>query len=152
LTDRTDDALGAGRFNLALIATFALLAMILAAVGIYGSIACGVQERSREFGVRLALGARPRRILLSALWDPIQVGIAGSLLGTIVAIVLGTVLGNALYLVPGQHGGLLYGVKSTEPLALAGASLALITVTALSGFIPALQAMRTDPLSALRTE
>jgi predicted permease len=152
MTDRVTDTLKQARFNLALIALFAALAVILAGVGIYGSMACAIEERTREFGVRIALGALPRRILGEALRESIRVGFAGCLLGTLLVLVLARVLGNALYLVPGQHGGLLYQVGMTNPTALGAASALLIAVAILAGFFPARRATRVDPLIALRSE
>jgi ABC-type antimicrobial peptide transport system permease subunit len=74
------------------------------------------------------------------------------LLGTAITIVLARILGNALYLVPGKHGGLLYGITTTDPIALAGSFVALIAIATLSGLVPARQATRIDPLVALRND
>jgi ABC-type antimicrobial peptide transport system permease subunit len=152
LTQRVDDALKGDRFNLLLIGFFAAAAMLLAAVGIYGAMACAVQERTREFGVRLALGAMPRAILGAALSESARVGVAGSLLGAAITLGLARVLGSALYLVPGEHGGLLYGVKTTDPIALGAAFFTMIAVATLSGVVPARHATRIDPLVVLRNE
>jgi putative ABC transport system permease protein len=152
LTQSVDDALQEDRFNLLLIGFFAVAATLLAAIGIYGTMVCAVQERTREFGVRLALGAMPRAIVGSALWESARVGLAGSVLGAAITIVLARILGNALYLVPGEHEGLLYGVKTTDPIALGSAFVALVAVATLAGLVPARQAARVDPLVALRNE
>jgi hypothetical protein len=152
LTQRVEDALQGDRFNLLIIGFFAAAATVLAAVGIYGAMACAVQERTREFGVRLALGAMPRAILVAALSESARVGIAGSLLGAAITLGLAKILGSALYLVPGEHGGLLYGVKTTDPIALGAAVFTMIAVATLSGVVPARHATRIDPLVALRNE
>jgi predicted permease len=152
LTERVDEAFRGARFNLQLIGFFALVATLLAAVGVYGAMACAVEERRREFGVRIALGALPRTILGSSLRESARIGLVGALLGTAITIVLARILGNALYLVPGKHGGLLYGITTTDPIALAGSFVALIAIATLSGLVPARQATRIDPLVALRND
>jgi putative ABC transport system permease protein len=152
LTQRVEDALQGDRFNLLVIGFFAGMALLLAAVGIYGAMACAVQERTREFGVRLALGAMPHAILGAALLESARVGVAGSVLGAAIALGLAKLLGSALYLVPGEHGGLLYGVKTTDPIILGAAFVTMIAVATLSGVGPARHATRIDPLVALRNE
>jgi putative ABC transport system permease protein len=140
------------RFNLTLIMVFAALALIVAAVGIYGSVACAIEERSREFGVRIALGAAPSAIFGEALRESIRVAVAGSLLGAGAVIALARIVGSALYLVPGQHVGMLYNVSLTNPAALGAACALLVSVATLAGLSPALKATRVDPLVVLRTE
>jgi predicted permease len=151
-TTRLSDSLRGARFNLVLITVFAALAVTLAGVGIYGSMACAVEERSREFGVRLALGALPRAILAEALRTSIRVGAIGCVLGTALVIVIARLIGDALYLVPGKHGGMLYRVGTTNPGALAGACALLLAVAILAGLVPARRATQTDPLVVLRQD
>jgi putative ABC transport system permease protein len=151
-SQRVSDSLQGARLNLTLIVVFAALAVVLAAVGIYGSMACAVEERTREFGVRMALGAMPRTILADALRGSVRVGVIGCAVGTAVVVALARVLGDALYLVPGQHGGMLYQVSTTNPVALAGACGALLAVAILAGLVPARRATRTDPLLVLRQD
>lgn len=150
--ERLRASLGGARFNLTVVLLLAGLALAVAGVGIYGSVACAIQERSREFGVRMALGATPRAIFSEALRESVRVAITGSLLGTFAAITIGNLLGSALYLVPNQHGGLLYQVSMTNPAALAGACALVITVAVLAGLSPARHATRVDPLVVLRTD
>jgi predicted permease len=150
--ERLRASLSGARFNLTIVLLLAGLALAVAAVGVYGSVACAIQERSREFGVRMALGAAPRAIFGEALRESLRVAIGGSLLGTFVAITLAKMIGSALYLVPDQHGGLLYHVSLTNPAALAGACALVITVSVLAGLSPARQATRVDPLVVLRTD
>jgi putative ABC transport system permease protein len=150
--ERLKGTLQGARFNLALIALFAVLAVILAAVGIYGSMACAIAERTREFGVRIALGARPNVIFGEALRESVRIGVIGSVFGALAVVTLAKILGSALYLVPGQHGGLLYHVSMTSPIALGSACMVLTAVSALAGLSPARQATRVDPLIVLRAE
>jgi putative ABC transport system permease protein len=152
MAQRLDLTLQGDRFNLAVIVFFAAAATLLAAVGIYGAMACAVQERTREFGIRMALGASGHAILGSALRGAVRIGAAGSLLGGALTILVARLLGNALYLVPGQHGGLLYGVKTTDPIALAAACTGVFVIVVGASLVPARQATRIDPLNALRTE
>jgi putative ABC transport system permease protein len=125
---------------------------VLACVGIYGAMACAVQERSREFGVRLALGQPPASILRGTVWQSARFGVVASVLGLTVSLIIARLIGNALYLVRGQHSGLLHGVTTTDPLSLGAAAGALILIATLSGVIPARQATNVDPLVVLRSE
>jgi len=152
LEGRVGDSLKGARFNLALIASFAVVAILLACVGIYGAMACAVQERSREFGVRLALGQPPAAILRGTVWQSARFGVIAGALGLAASVVIARLIGNALYLVRGQHSGLLHGVTTTDPIALTSAAIALIVVATLSGVVPARQATKVDPLVVLRSE
>jgi predicted permease len=149
---RVDNALREERFNLLLVAGFAAAAVLLASIGIFGAITYAVQERRREFGVRIALGARARAIVLAAVSRSIRAAGVGGLCGLAATLLIARVIGNALYLVPGDHGGLLYHVTTTDPIALGGALVTLMAVTALAALVPARQATRVDPLVALRTD
>jgi putative ABC transport system permease protein len=152
MTQRVDEALQGDRLNMLLIAGFAAVAIVLAAIGIYGAMACAVQERTREFGVRLALGQQPRAMVRATLWESARFGVLGGALGLSITLVIARLLGNALYLVRGEHNGLLYGVTTTDPIVLGGAALSLILIATLAGVIPARQVSRVDPLVALRAE
>jgi hypothetical protein len=152
MSDRVTDASRGDRFNLALIAAFAFIATLMSAVGIYGAISYSVEQRTREFGIRLALGAQRSGILAVALAQCTRLGLLGTALGLALAFTLARLLGSALYLVPRQHEGLLYGVSLTDPLTLACASVAILAVAALAGLVPAHRATRIDPLTALRCE
>jgi hypothetical protein len=151
-TERVSATLQGARFNLTLIGIFAGLAVVLAGVGIYGSMACAVEERTREFGVRIALGAMPRAILADALHGSIRVGVAGCAIGTALVLALARVIGDALYLVPNKHGGMLYGVGMTNPIALAGACAVLLAAAVVAGLVPAPRAPIRSPYSARTAE
>jgi putative ABC transport system permease protein len=152
LPERVANARKGDRFNLLLIVSFGVVAITLAAVGIYGAMACAVQERTREFGVRLALGEQPASIVISTLRASARFGIIGAVLGTTLVLSLARVIGNALYLVAAEHEGLLYGVTTTEPAAIGSAGVALVLIAAVSGVIPARQASKVDPIVTLRHE
>ncbi len=152
MDERASQALRGARGNLALIGIFAGLALALVAVGIFGAIAYFVEQRTREFGIRLALGAMPGRILRHALAQSAVIGFCGLALGVAISLLLGRLLRSALYLVPGEHTGLLYGVSIYDPLTLVAGCALLVGVLFLASYIPARKAMRVDPLVALRYE
>ena len=152
LAQRVERALRGERFSLLLIGAFACIAIVLAAVGIYGAMACAVRERTREFGVRLALGQQRGALLRATLWESARFGITGAAVGLAMVLVIARALGNALYLVRGEHSGLLYGVTTTDPASIAAAVLALVVIGSIAGVLPAREATRVDPLIALRQE
>lgn len=152
LEDLVSTSLAGARFNLLLISLFASVALLMACVGVYGSMSRAVGERRREFGVRIALGASRRTIISAAMSRALRTAAAGSAIGLFGVFVIARLLGNALYLVPGKHGGLLYGVRMTDPIAVALASAVLLAVAICATAIPARRAARVDPLIALRAE
>jgi len=152
LPNAVEDARRGDRFNLLLIGAFAVVAILMAGVGIYGVLSYAVAQRTRELGVRLALGARPSGILLLALGEAVRLGTMGTVLGLATVIVIARLLGSALYLVPAKHDGLLYGVTTTDPSTLAAACALVILISAAAGFVPARRATRIDPIQALRCD
>jgi predicted permease len=152
MEDRIRDSLTGERFNLTLVSVFAGLAVLLAGVGVYGAIGFAVAQRTREFGLRMALGARPRAILRLTLKRTVRLTLAGAGCGLGLALIVGTLVEKALYLVPGEHGGMLYGVGIHDPASLAGAAGSMLGLAALAGLVPAVRAARVDPLKALRHE
>jgi putative ABC transport system permease protein len=141
LTETVSESLSARRFSMEIVALFALTALLLAGLGIYGVISYIVSERTHEIGIRLALGAQRRNILRMVLHQGLGLAIAGAAVG----------LGCAL-IVSHLMAGLLYGVRPTDPLTFAGVALLLISVALLACYIPARRAIRVDPLVALRHE
>jgi putative ABC transport system permease protein len=130
---------------------FAALAIVLASVGVFGAMAYAIEQRTREFGVRLALGADRIGILALALGQS-ALGLAGTALGLGLSLALARLLGDAVYLVQGKHDGLIYGVSTTDPLTLSCACATLVGAATLAGLIPARRATRVDPIVALRCE
>jgi ABC-type antimicrobial peptide transport system permease subunit len=129
------------RFRSLLMTVFATTALLLAAIGIYGVVAYSVARRTREIGVRIALGATPSGVLALIVRQgsqPVVVGIAVGLAG---AFALTRVLR-----------GTLFGVTASDPLAFAGGVVVLSTVAVVASLIPALRAARVDPVTALRQE
>ena len=129
------------RFNMMLLAAFALLALVLAAVGLYGVIAYSVGQRTREIGVRMALGARPGSVQRLVVFEGMRPALAGVVVGLALALALGRVLA-----------GLLHGVSPRDPATLAAVTLLLIAVALLACLLPARRAARVDPMEAIRNE
>jgi putative ABC transport system permease protein len=146
------DSLRGSRFDLVLVSCLAVVALALISVGIFGTVAYFVRQRTQEFGIRLALGATPAHLLRKAIARTYAMGFAGLLAGIAAALAIGRILGSALYLVPREHDGMLYGVKIYDPLSLSIASVLLLIVLFFASFIPARRAMRVDPMVALRYE
>jgi predicted permease len=124
-----------------LLGTFALVALLLSAVGIYGIVAYSVSQRTREIGVRVAMGAQRWDVLRLVLWQGVKLTSIGSAIGLTAAIALTRLMKS-----------LLFSVTTTDPLTFAGVSTLLTTVALLACYLPARKATRVDPLVALRGE
>jgi len=152
MDDRISDSLRGARFNLFLVACLAAVALALVSVGIFGTVAYFVQQRTQEFGIRIALGAKSVHILRLSTTRTFVIGLTGLLFGVVASLALGRILGSALYLVPHEHTGMLYGVKIYDPLSMLVACVLLLAILFLASFIPARRAIRVDPMVALRYE
>jgi putative ABC transport system permease protein len=141
LTDVVSGPLSQRRFSMEMVLLFALTALLLAGLGIYGTISYVVSERTHEIGIHLALGATRGTILRMILRQGLQLAIAGTALGLVGALIVSHLMA-----------GLLYGVSPTDPLTFVGVTLVLTAVALAASYIPAMRAMRVDPLVALRFE
>ena len=141
MEELVSESLKQRRFNLFLLGLFALMALLLATLGIYGSISYSTRQRTNEIGVRIALGAQSRDVLRLVVGQ----GVALALVG--VAIGLG-----AAFLLTRAIKGLLFGVSPTDPLTFLAISLLLLFTALIASLIPARRATKVDPLVALRTE
>jgi predicted permease len=129
------------RLNMLLLAVFAGLALVLAAVGIYSVLSYGVKRRVREIGIRMALGAQIHDVLRMVVLEGMRPTLIGVVVGLAGALTLGSVLQK-----------LIFGVKATDPLTFGAVSLLLATVAFLASAIPAYRASKVEPLKALRDE
>lgn len=152
MQSRVDHALQEERFNLIVVGAFAILALLTASIGVYGAMTYAVSARWREFGVRVALGASPREILGGTLWQSTQLALIAGGLGLTGALLFARWVGDALYLVPGKHNGMLYNTKVADPVALTSALIAIVVLALLAGAVPARRASRIDPVNALRAD
>jgi putative ABC transport system permease protein len=141
MQERLDEFYAPRRFNMLLFGVFALVALLLASVGIYGVLAYAVTQRTHEIGIRLALGAKTRDVLWLIIRQGMALTLIGVTLGLVAALALTRVIQN-----------LLYGVSATDPATFAGIALLLLIVACVASFIPALRATKVDPLVALRHE
>ncbi|MGB6961620.1 MAG: FtsX-like permease family protein, partial [Candidatus Acidiferrum sp.] len=120
---------------------FGLLALVLACIGLYGLLSYEVARRTREIGIRMALGGRAKDVLRLVLQQGIALAVVGAVAGT------GVALGVMRYL-----NSMLYDVHANDPLTMIAVALLLILVALAACFIPARRAMRVDPMIALRHE
>ncbi|HUQ84091.1 MAG TPA: ABC transporter permease, partial [Gemmatimonadaceae bacterium] len=129
------------RFNLSLIAGFAGLALVLAAVGVYGLISYSTSRRTNEFGVRLALGASGGQIVVAAMRDGVRFAVVGVGFGLLGA-----------YALTRSMSSMLFGVTATDPVTYGVLALMMLVVAGVASYLPARKALRVDPVTALRGE
>jgi ABC-type antimicrobial peptide transport system permease subunit len=127
------------RFTMLVLSAFGAFALFLAAVGIYGVLAYSVNRRTREIGVRMALGAARGRVLRMILRDGMRAVIPGIGVGIVGALMLTRLMT-----------GLLYGIAPTDPLTFAAVITVLVVVTLVASLVPARRATRVDPMEAIR--
>jgi predicted permease len=135
------ESIAGRRFSMLLLGIFAALALLLAAVGIYGVISYAVAQRTHEIGIRMALGARPGDVLRSVVAQSMSPVMAGAGIGLAASLGLTRLMAK-----------LLYGVPASDPLTFGSVVLVLIGVALAASIVPALRAMRIDPTTALRHE
>ena len=140
LDDIVSGTLASFRFNSIVVGAFATVALLLSAVGIYGVLAFGVARRTREIGIRIALGAAPsdiRRLILGQAMRAVGIGVALGLVGALAATRL--------------IESLLFGVGRTDPLSFGGAVVVLVMVALIATYVPVRRAIRMEPVTALRS-
>jgi ABC-type antimicrobial peptide transport system permease subunit len=140
LLDVVTESIAQPRLLVILLATFGALALVLGAIGIYGVMAYAVVQRTREIGVRSALGATPRDVLALVVGEALTLAVVGVALGVAGALALTGLLRSHLY-----------AVSPTDPVTFLNASLGLLAVALLASAVPALRAMRVDPARVLRS-
>jgi len=129
------------RFAMEMVGLFALTALLLSGLGIYGVISYLVSERTHEIGIRRALGAEERNILSTILQQGLRLALSGAGVGGVGALIVSRLMA-----------GVLYGVSPADPLTFAGVAVLLILVALFACYIPARRALRVDPRIALRHE
>jgi predicted permease len=135
------DSLARRRLNMILLSIFATVALLLAAVGIYGVMSYSVSRRTNEMGVRIALGAQATDVLILILKQGLSVAALGMAVGIAAALALTRLMSS-----------LLFGVSATDPFAFGAVAIALVIVALVACYIPARRATRVDPMTALRNE
>jgi ABC-type antimicrobial peptide transport system permease subunit len=135
------DSIARQRANMLLMSVFGGVALLLAGVGVYGLVAYSVRERTREIGIRMALGARGERIVGMVLRQGLVLVVAGMTVGL-----------TAAFLLTGLIAKMLYGVEPRNVAVFAGVAVVLAVVAVAAAAIPAYRASRVDPLEALRYE
>jgi len=141
LNETVAASLSQRRFSMEMVGLFALTALLLAGLGIYGVISYLVSERTHEIGIRVALGASRSNILRMVLRQGLGLAIMGAAVGFVCALIVSHLMAS-----------LLYGVRPTDPLTFAGVALLFIGVALLACYLPARRAMKVDPIQALRVE
>jgi predicted permease len=141
MDQQIDQSIFTDRLVATLAAAFGVLATLLAAIGLYGVMAYMVVRRTREIGIRMALGAMPREVVTLVLREVALLAGVGIAIALAASLAMGRVIGSQLF-----------GVSGRDPLVIASATVLLATVAALAGFVPAARAARVDPLIALRYE
>jgi len=141
LRDEVRSSIAEARFQAMLIGLFALLALALAAIGLYGLISYTVAQRTREIGIRVALGASPSQVLLPTVGEGLLLAVAGVGCGLVVSFAAGRALSS-----------FVYGVGTADPLTLTGVAVLLLLVTATASYLPSRRALKVDPVVALRAE
>jgi predicted permease len=141
MREKISGTLEQSHFDTFLLGIFAATALLLSSVGIYGVLSYMVSQRTREIGIRVALGATPSHVMRGVLWDGARLAIGGLAFGLVGALIGTRALST-----------MLYGVKSTDAITFAIVSLALAAVALLASYLPARRATKVDPIIALRYE
>jgi ABC-type antimicrobial peptide transport system permease subunit len=139
LPDVVSDSLAQRRFALQIVLLFAMTALLLAGIGVYGTISYIVSERTRDIGIRIALAAQRKTILHMVLSHGLTLALTGAAVGLVGALIVGHLMA-----------GLLYGISPGDPLTFVSLTAVLVIVAVAACYIPARRAVRVDPVVALR--
>ena len=141
MEDRIQGSVAQRRFTMSLLGGFALIALVLSAIGIYGVVSFSVARRTREMGIRIALGGSRSQIRSMVQRQSMGAVVAGAVLGLVAAVAFGRILESALF-----------EVESTDPLTLLAAGAALLLTALGAATVPAIRSTRVDPLTAMRVD
>jgi ABC-type antimicrobial peptide transport system permease subunit len=144
MQDIYSQSLARTSFTLVMLAIAGAMALVLGIIGIYGVISYAVSQRTREIGIRLALGAEKARILRMVIKEGLQLAVAGIAVGVVVAFLLARTLSG--------FSQLLYGVRATDPVTFVAVAATLTAVAVLACYLPARRAASIEPMHALRSE
>jgi putative ABC transport system permease protein len=139
LNSAVSGSLAARRFAMQIVGLFAITALLLAALGIYGVMSYTITARTQEIGIRLALGAPRERVFAEIIRDGLALAVVGTVAGVLCAVVVARLMT-----------GVLYGIRPLDPMTFAGVPAVLVIVAALACSVPARRALRIEPLLALR--
>jgi ABC-type antimicrobial peptide transport system permease subunit len=140
-SDQVAEALWQERLLAQLVTAFGALALALACIGVYGTMSYAVSRRTKEIGVRIAIGARTGQVMWQELMRAMRLALIGVAIGLPLALVCSRLVSSQLF-----------GVNATDPTTMGGAMFVLMAVTAAAGFLPARRAASVDPITALRAE
>ena len=135
------ESLAGQRFSMILLSVFAVIALLLSSIGIYGVLSYVVAQRTREIGIRIALGAQRSTVLRLMLGEGMRMAVVGVAVGIALALALTRLMASQLY-----------AISATDPLTFTGVAIILVGVALFASYIPARRAMRVDPMAALRYE
>jgi putative ABC transport system permease protein len=152
MDDRLGRSVVSKRAAMILLGAFAIVAVLLSIVGIYGVISWGVVQRTREMGLRMALGALPRNVMWLVLRRSMVLVLLGVGLGTIGSVALTRLLSSALTETGPGKTPLLFGVSALDPVTLIAVPILLSALSLVACWLPARRATKVDPLEALRYE
>jgi predicted permease len=141
LEQQLSEQLSPRRFLAVLLGTFSVIALLLAAIGIYGVLHYSIARRTREIGIRMALGARPSDVVMLVVRNGAKLSIVGFVIGAAAAVVMTRFIKS-----------LVFGITTTDPVTFVGAAILLMIVALLACYLPARRATKIDPMVALRYE
>ena len=141
IEDVVADSFSRARSLASLVGSFSAVALLLAGLGTYGLLSYAVSQRTREIGIRMALGAQSGELLRLVLWEAMSLTFVGLTIGLFAGLATARFLSS-----------FLYGVKPNDPVTFAGVALLSVGTAVLACYIPAQRAMRVEPLAALRHE
>jgi putative ABC transport system permease protein len=141
MDDRLRESVAPARWSMTLLGVFAALALVLAAIGIFGVLSFLVTQRTRELGIRIALGAAPARVRRMIVGRGVSLALGGTTLGLVGALALGRLMQS-----------MLFGISATDPVSYAAVVVVLLVIAAIASYLPARRATQVDPMEALRSD